>query len=68
MNAPRHRWSEPVRFPLKTERECRLCGLVRVTRHDGGASVIPWGEFWRGGVRLEARGTPACEPGRRDDE
>ena len=66
--APRHSWRQPVRFPLKSERTCRLCGMVRVTRHDAGGSVIPWVEFWRfdgvrqAFVRVEARGTPSCEP------
>jgi hypothetical protein len=72
---PRHSWLPPVRFPLKTERECRLCGVVRVTRHDAGPAAIPWVEFWRRKgvdgrpssdgllVRIEARGTPACSPG-----
>jgi hypothetical protein len=62
MTAPRHSWSAPARFRRKTERVCARCGLVRVTRHDGGDTVIPWVEFWREGVRLEARATPACEP------
>lgn len=52
-----------MRFPFKTERECRRCGLIRVTRHEVGERVVPWVEFWRDGVRLEVCGTPACEPG-----
>lgn len=45
MSAGRHRWGEPVRFAHKTERECARCGIVKVTRHEGGTH---WLEFWRG--------------------
>lgn len=60
--ARRHSWAAPARFALKTERECRLCGCVRVTRHDAGPSRPPWIEFWKHGERLSADGrTPVCE-------
>jgi hypothetical protein len=57
-----HSWSQPNRLPHKTERECVRCGIIRVTRHDAGDTVIPWVEFWRDGERLDVRGTPACQP------
>ena len=59
----RQSWGEAVRFPLKTERECRKCGCVRVTRHDAGPSRPPWIEFWLNGERLSVEGgrTPVCE-------
>jgi hypothetical protein len=63
MNA-RHCWGEPMRFRFKTERTCLSCGLVKVTRRDAGDCAIPWVEFWRDGVRVEAKGTPACDPAR----
>ena len=61
MTSVRHGWSAPVRFPLKTERECRRCPTVRVTRHDAGPSAVPWVEFWKDGVRVETARTPVCE-------
>lgn len=47
MNARRHKWSEPNRFPFKTERVCQRpgCGLIKVTRHEPGEH--PWVEWWR---------------------
>lgn len=64
MTARRHRWSEPKRFPPhKTEREClNGCGIVKVTRHESeGPRDVHWQEFWRGGDKLPAGPTPACE-------
>ena len=60
MNTQRHSWSDPERFPYKTERACNHCGLVKVTRHEPEI----WTEFWRDGeqVRTEGGHTPACEP------
>ena len=73
----RHRWTQADRqSELRTVRTCFRCGLVRVTRHDGGPAAIPWTEFYRmerqdrGPVDrcdpelmlLETRRTPACEP------
>lgn len=61
MTPPRHSWAPPVRFPLKTERTCQTCGMVRVTRHDAGPGRIPWTEFWHGDHQLADTGaTPAC--------
>lgn len=61
-----HRWSEPSRpSHLRTEYVCRRCGIVCVTRHDGGVGVIPWVEFYEpGGLLVEIAGgrTPRCEP------
>lgn len=56
-----HRWAEPTREPWATYRQCRRCGMLRVTRHDDAASY-PWVEFMQGGVLLEDRRTPKCEP------
>ena len=63
----RHAWGAPVRFPLKTEWQCLLCGMVRVTRHDAGPGAIPWTEFWHGGRMLDPPPgkTPACTVARR---
>lgn len=61
----RHSWSPPSRScEPRTERTCRRCGLVRVTRHDGGTGAIPWVEFEAdSGLLVEGSGrTPACEP------
>jgi hypothetical protein len=73
----RHRWGSANRASeLRTSRACTRCGLVRVTRHDGGPGAIPWTEFYRRErldrgpvdrcdpewVLLEERRTPACEP------
>lgn len=70
----RHSWGEPSRpSELRTERVCKKCGLLRVTRHDGGSSAIPWTEFYRkhwtehkrfGEIELqliEGTRTPECE-------
>jgi hypothetical protein len=57
--APRHSWGEPMRFQHKTERECRRCGMVKVTRHQTFENV--WTEFWRNGEeKIEGKGTPVC--------
>jgi hypothetical protein len=60
MSASRHRWSEPQRFPAKTERYCRRCGLIKVTRHVAAApnergvrdrdGRLVWTEWWRTGA------------------
>ena len=66
MPAARHSWSDPYRTQHLTERRCWACGLMRVTRHEPG--ILPWTEFWRDGVRIEAEDgssrTPSC-PGER---
>ncbi len=46
----KHRWGDKVYFPLanKTERECRSCGIVKVSRHEHeGGRDLHWTEFWR---------------------
>lgn len=65
-NSTRHRWSEPSRpNDLRTERTCYRCGMVKVTRHDGGDAELPWHEFHDpAGILLESRATPPCEPRR----
>lgn len=66
VNAPaRHKWSEPSRpSALRTERICLRCGMIRVTRHDGGAQSLPWTEYYDGDERLDAgpggKATPPC--------
>jgi hypothetical protein len=64
MTAARHRWGPKTAFLNKSERVCARCGLVKVTRHDGGATVISWVEYWRDCQRLAYRNTPPC-PGAR---
>jgi hypothetical protein len=58
---PSHRWSEPQRDHFRTERFCKRCDLVKVTRHE--PSVLPWVEFERDGKRVIFEGgrTPPCE-------
>jgi hypothetical protein len=59
-----HRWLQPSRpSEFITERVCKTCGLVRVTRHDGGVRAIPWAEFRRGGVVVGGGLTPPCVSG-----
>jgi hypothetical protein len=57
---PRHKWGEPLRFRLKTERQCEHCDIVKVTRHEPGER--PWVEFYRGLDRIitDNNRTPAC--------
>jgi len=55
----RHRWSDPYRTEHETNRSCIKCGLIRVTRHEPGH--LPWSEWWRDGLKVEATATPACE-------
>jgi len=61
MSGPRHRWGERNAVsPYKTEREClKGCGLIKVTRHDGGRA---WAEFWRDLEKIagEHEPTPPC--------
>jgi hypothetical protein len=59
--AAKHKWGDPTRTALRTERVCARCGIIKVTRHDAGRGAIPWTEFERDGGRLEGRGTPPCE-------
>jgi hypothetical protein len=62
MSAPRrqrHLWSPAYRKPLRTDRVCFKCEIVRVTRHEPG--VLPWVEFEVKGVRVDTKGrTPEC--------
>ena len=56
---PRHSWGEPLRALYKTERQCRRCGLVKVTHHDNPRAGA-WVDWWRDDVgTLSAM--PACE-------
>ena len=60
----RHSWGPKQRpTELWTEAACTRCGVVRVTRHDAGASAIPWVEFYDAdGLLIDAGGrTPVCE-------
>ncbi len=62
MTPTRHRWGERVPFEHKTERECRRCGMVKVTRHEGeGAFDRPWTEFWRDCDQIRCDATPPCD-------
>jgi hypothetical protein len=65
MTGQRHSWSGPSRpSELRTERVCVRCGLLKVTRHDGGTSALPWVEFYEAisGLLIETERTPRCEP------
>lgn len=58
----RHRWSDKVRFPLKTEQCCQRCDMVKVGRHEfeGGRDRY-WTEYWRDEKRVHCGGTPLCD-------
>lgn len=56
--APRHSWGEPLRLAHKSERECRRCGMIKVTRLERDNC---WVEYWHNGEeKVEGRGTPVC--------
>lgn len=62
MASARHKWGEPDRFPHKSERECRRCGMVKVTRHEAeGPHDRHWTEFWRDCDRIRCEATPPCD-------
>lgn len=60
----KHRWSDPSRDELRTERTCFNCGIIKVTRHDGGEDSFPWTEWlWPDrGEMAGVAGTPECTP------
>jgi hypothetical protein len=59
MSKPRrHKWSEANRLLYKTERQCRVCTLIKVTRHESGRA---WIEYWRDGERIHMDKVPPCE-------
>jgi hypothetical protein len=56
-----HSWGPPTRFGFKTERACKKCPIVKVTRHETDISgPVHWTEFWNGLDKIEGKGTPAC--------
>ena len=59
-----HSWREISRVPAKTERECRHCGLLKVSRHEGNHHFTEWWMPAEGGMptQIYSDGTPACEP------
>jgi hypothetical protein len=62
MTSSRHSWGEPVRFSHKTERECRRCGMVKVTRHEAdGPRDVHWIEWWRDEDQIASDRTPPCD-------
>ncbi len=56
--ANQHSWGEPERFQRKTERECKKCGMIRVTRHEEEI----WTEYWNGldQVPQDGNRVPVC--------
>jgi len=57
--APRHKWGEPRRDVYRTERKCKICDLVKVTRHE--PHCFPWVEFEFDGQKVDWGGkTPPC--------
>lgn len=55
----RHKWSSPIYYLYKTEREClNRCGIVKVTRHED--ALRPWQEFYRDGELIATEATPPC--------
>lgn len=73
MSGRRHSWTLRSRFPERTYRECRRCGLVKVTvreldapssapgLRDGDGNLM-WTEFYsRDGGLVEGK-MPACAP------
>jgi hypothetical protein len=62
MTSTRHSWGEPARFDHKSERECRRCGMVKVTRHESeGPHDVHWTEFWRDCEQIATQPTPPCD-------
>jgi hypothetical protein len=57
----RHSWGDPIRRTYHTERCCRKCAIVKITRHEPG--VLPWVEFERDGARIDSARTPPCDGG-----
>lgn len=55
----RHSWGEPERRPHRTDRVCKRCGIIKITRHEPG--VMPWQEFERDGLKMDTARTPPCE-------
>jgi hypothetical protein len=62
VTSTRHSWGPAKRLRNKTERQCKHCGVVKVTRHEWecGRDVY-WTEFWRDLERIERSSTPPCE-------
>lgn len=54
----RHSWSEKNRELHKTRQVCWQCGVVKVTHHQTFENV--WNEYFRGGAKIEGKGTPIC--------
>ncbi len=55
----RHTWGGAERpTHLKTERQCLVCGLVKVTRHEGSQH---WTEWWFALAKLRCDLTPPCD-------
>jgi hypothetical protein len=64
MTSTRHSWCDKnVVSAHKSERECRRCGMVKVTRHEfDGRRELHWQEFWRDLDRVDDGGsTPPCD-------
>ena len=67
----RHKWpekgnrfftSDRVPFHFKTERDCKRCGMTKVTRHETqGTRDVHWVEFWRDGDQINSELTPMCD-------
>ena len=58
MSVRRHRWKVTDRFAHATLRECKDCGLIKITRHEPTAHPPHWIEFYRGATRCPAM--PPC--------
>lgn len=61
MNA-RHKWGGPNRTEHKSERVCIICGLIKVSHHQGDSH---WIDFWRSGLigppdLISSDRTPPC--------
>ncbi len=56
----KHRWNHPVRPDLNnTFRSCKICGLVKITRHEPDNTPRHWQEFERDGAKIATM--PKCE-------
>ena len=60
----RHSWSDKTLYRNKSERVCKVCGLVKVVRHEGQEH---WVEYWREERRLASGATPPC-PGAKETD
>jgi hypothetical protein len=55
----RHKWGEPSRDVYLTTRICRVCGLMKITHHEGNG--FPWITFHESPSDPAVSPMPQCE-------